>query len=180
MSEPYIGQIMLFGGNFAIRSWALCQGQLQAISQNSALFSLVGTIYGGDGRTTFALPDLRGRVAVGTGNGPGLSSYREGQRGGAESVTLVQAQMPQHTHVVTSTLKAEGRSGNKDAPANNMLAASPDSYRPQQAAEDVVMNPAAVTSAAANAGGSQGHTNIQPYLVLSYQIALTGIFPSRN
>jgi microcystin-dependent protein len=180
MSDPYIGQVYLTGWNFASRSFALCEGQLQPISQNTALFSLLGTTFGGDGRTSFGLPDLRGRLPMGQGNGPGLSSRRWGQKGGVETVTLNTTQMPSHTHTVTSTLKAEGRNGNLDTPAGNMLAPHTGAYRAQVAVEDVTMNAAAVTSTAGNAGGNQAHENMQPYLVMYYQIALFGVFPSRS
>ncbi|KRS10186.1 hypothetical protein XM53_22310, partial [Roseovarius atlanticus] len=115
MADPFIGQIVLFGGNFAPRNWAFCDGQLVAISQNSALFSILGTTYGGDGRTTFGLPDLRGRVPIGPRQGPGLTFYREGQKGGAEDVTLTQAEMPSHSHATnvqtTANMLAESRPG---------------------------------------------------------------------
>jgi len=172
MSEPFLGEILMFGGNFAPRSWALCDGQLLPISQNSALFSILGTIYGGDGRTTFALPDMRGRVSIHPGSGPGLSTYRLGEKGGVENVTLTTAQIPSHTH----TLRGENRAGNSTDPTNNMLANGSPIYRPQAVADDVNMNAAAV----ANTGGSQSHTNIQPFLCVNYLIALQGIFPSRS
>ena len=176
MSEPFLGEIKLVGWNFAARGYALCDGQLLPISQNTALFSLLGTIYGGDGRTSFGLPDLRGRVPMHFGNGPGLSSRQIGQRSGQERVTLTLSEMPNHNH--NARLQAENRNGNSDDPTNNMLAKSTGTFRSQVAADDVPMNPASVVSD--NVGGSQSHDNMQPYLVLNYQIALIGIFPSRN
>jgi microcystin-dependent protein len=167
VAEPFLGQIILFGGNFAPRGWAFCNGQLLAINQNTALFSLLGTTYGGNGQTTFALPDLRGRVPLHFGQGPGLSSYTEGQVGGAESVTLLATQMPAHTHSQPATAGDETTNRpNAAVPARGgVYANTPDGS-----------NLAATTSA----GGGQPHTNLQPYLTLNYCIALEGIFPSRN
>ena len=120
MTDPYIGQIIMFGGNFAIRNYALCNGQLLAISSNTALFSILGTIYGGDGRTTFALPDLRGRVATHFGQGPGLSNYNIGQRSGQERVTLNTTEIPAHNH--TGTLRCVDDDGSLAGPKGNNLA----------------------------------------------------------
>lgn len=188
MADPFIGQIVLFGGNFAPRNWAFCDGQLVAISQNSALFSILGTTYGGDGRTTFGLPDLRGRVPIGPRQGPGLTFYREGQKGGAEDVTLTQAEMPSHSHATnvqtTANMLAESRPGTASTPAGNMLAAGTNIFRPNAVADDVTMDSAMLqvdtTVTVNNAGGSQSHNNMQPYLAVNYIIALFGIFPSRN
>lgn len=176
MSEPFLGQVYLVGWNFAARSFALCDGQLLPISQNSALFSLLGTIYGGDGRTSFGLPDLRGRVPMHMGNGPGLSSRRIGEKSGVETVTLTVAEIPSHNH--NARLQAENVAGNTDDPTGNMLAKATNTYRAQFRSDDVAMNSAAVLSD--NVGGSQSHYNMQPYLVMNYQIALQGLFPSRN
>jgi microcystin-dependent protein len=167
VAEPFLGMIILFGGNFAPRGWAFCNGQLLAINQNTALFSLLGTTYGGNGTTTFALPDLRGRVPLHFGQGPGLSSYVEGQVGGVENVTLLANQMPAHTHSQPATAGDETTNRpNAAVPARGgVYASSPDGS-----------NLAATTSA----GGGQPHTNLQPYLTLNYCIALEGIFPSRN
>ncbi len=168
--EPLIGQIILFGGNFAPRGWAFCDGQLLPISSNSALFSILGTTYGGDGRTTFGLPDLRGRVPMHAGSGPGLTPRAIGQKFGVEDVTLTAAQMPNHTH----TLKANPLPANTSTGDGNVLAGS-QSY--QTGASPLAdMNAASVTSV----GGSQSHTNVQPSLVTNYIIALQGIFPSRS
>lgn len=167
MAEPFLGQLMLFGGNFAPRGWALCNGQILAINQNTALFSLLGTTYGGNGQTTFALPDLRGRAPLHAGQGPGLSPYALGQVGGTENVTLLATEMPAHTHAQPATAADETTNRpNAAVPARGgVYANSPDGS-----------NLAATTSA----GGSQPHTNIQPYVTLNYCIALEGIFPSRN
>jgi microcystin-dependent protein len=168
MSEPFIGEIRLLPFNFAPRGWAFCQGQILSIAQNTALFSLLGTTYGGNGTTTFALPDLRGRVAVSAGQGPGLSSYTLGQQSGVESVTLLTTQMPSHSHLVNCN------SGDADSGTPlNKFPAGASSY---SGSAGSTMNPGTI----GNAGGSQPHTNVQPLLVLNYCIALEGIFPSRN
>ena len=177
MSEPFIAQIVMFGGNFAPRAWAFCDGQLLPISQNTALFSLLGTTYGGDGRTSFALPDLRGRAAIGPRNGPGLSTYQLGQRGGVETVTLNQTQMPAHTHTVASAMKGHDGSANQTEAEDGTLA-SGNQYN--SGAPDVDMHAGAVTTTIGNAGGNLSHENRQPYLAINYIIALTGFFPSRN
>lgn len=165
--EPFIGQIQAFGFNFAPRGWALCNGQLLPIAQYSALFSLLGTTYGGDGRTTFGLPDLRGRAPMHFGNGPGLTSRQLGQRGGAESVTLTTAQLPSHNHNLQSAPE-----GNTDEPVDNYIAgAGLNSFSTE----------ASTTSkATTNSGGNLAHENMQPYLTINYCIALFGIFPSRS
>ncbi len=167
MAEPFLGSILLFAGNFAPQGWAFCNGQILPITQNTALFSLLGTTYGGNGTSTFALPDLRGRVPIHFGQGPGLSSYVEGQVGGAENVTLIATQMPQHQHLQPATNGDEGTNRpNGAVPARGgVYAASSDG------------SALAPTSAA---GGNQAHENLQPYLALNFIIALQGIFPSRN
>ena len=171
MSEPFIGEIRMFAGNFAPRGWAFCDGQLLAVSQNDALFSLLGTIYGGDGRSTFGLPDMRGRVPVHAGQGPGLSDYRLGAKGGAEKITLTVNQLPSHTH------NAKGTNDIADAttPGGNVPAQSTvvDLYFP--VAPTVDMNAAAMP----NVGGSRSHTNLMPFLCVHFIIALFGIYPSR-
>jgi microcystin-dependent protein len=166
MSEPFIGEIRAFGQAWAPQGWALCNGQLLSINQNQALFSLLGTTYGGNGQTTFALPDLRGRVPMHVGNGVTL-----GQSAGEENHTLTQNEMPQHTHLVSgSTAEA-----NQKNVAGNIWAAS--SSNPfAQAAPDATMNAASLGTA----GGSQPHPNMQPYLTMNYCIAIQGIYPSRN
>ncbi len=174
MSEPFIGEIRMFGGNFAPRGWALCDGQLLRIADNSALFSLLGTIYGGDGRTTFGLPDLRGRVPVHMGQGPGMTNRRIGQRAGAETVTLSTAELPSHTHAMGASSQAGTSAGPAAAvPAAVGLTAQ---YSTAGASPGNEMNAAAIGAA----GGGQAHTNVQPFQCVNFIIALTGLFPSRN
>lgn len=172
MSEVFIAQIKMFAGNFAPRGFALCDGQLLAISGNDALFSLLGTTYGGDGRTTFALPDLRGRIPIHAGTGPGLSQRRLGQKSGQEKVTVTPQQLPTHTH----TFQASTTSGTLSNPQNSALASSPNIRLYRDLTPTVPMAATAVTSV----GGSQSHTNIAPFQCINYIIALTGTFPSRN
>lgn len=170
--EPFLGQIQAFGFNFAPRGWAKCDGQLLPISQYSALFSLLGTIYGGDGRTTFALPDLRGRSPIHYGNGPGLTTRPIGQRSGQENVTLTTSQIPAHNHptnIAVSTESGEENSSNLFI-ANNQGGFNEESSTNQ--------NLGGVTSGLT--GGTQSHNNMPPYIVLNYCIALQGIFPSRS
>lgn len=168
--DAFIGAIILFAGNFAPRGWAFCDGQLLSIAQNTALFSILGTTYGGDGRNTFALPDLRGRVPVHAGQGPGLPNITLGEEAGVPTVTLLITEIPAHNHLVA----AFGSGGNSGAPNNGV---------PAKASEDIY-NSTADTTMAVNmiqpAGGSQPHDNMQPYLGLNFIICLEGIFPSRN
>ena len=182
--EPFLGQIQAFGFNFAPRGWAMCQGQLLSIAQNTALFSLLGTQFGGNGQTTFGLPDLRGRCLVGMGQGPGLSPVDIGQVGGSESVTLTTAQMPQHTHTATatSTLSAEGVPGDSANPQGRMLGGIPNLYKTPDPAQNKALSDQALTTAVTNApaGGSSPVDLRNPYLGINICIALEGIFPSRN
>ncbi|GAB4186733.1 MAG: tail fiber protein [Wenzhouxiangellaceae bacterium] len=172
MSEPFVGEIRMFAGNFAPRGWAFCDGQLLAVSQNDALFSLLGTIYGGDGRTTFGLPDMRGRLPIHAGHGPGLSERRLGAKGGAENETLTVNQLPSHTH----GMRALSVNANTPNAQGNLLAQTPtvDLYLPDQPFSN--LNSAAVT----NVGGSRSHTNLMPFLCVNFIIALFGIYPSRH
>lgn len=190
-SEPLLGSMCVFAGNFAPRGYAMTQGQLLPISQNTALFSLLGTTYGGDGRTTFALPDTRGRSLIGYGHGPGLSNFLLGQKGGVETVTLSAAQMPSHIHAASTTVDAvatvnANSSGNTDNPSGNVWARKGRDNIYSDQAPDVTMNAGAVTVTASgtttvnNTGGSQGHENRSPYIAMNWIIALQGIFPSRN
>lgn len=170
-TQPYIGQISMAGFNFAPRGWALCNGQLLSIAQNTALFSLLGTTYGGDGRVTFGLPNLQGRVPVHQGTGQGLTPRVMGETSGSETVTLISTQMPMHNHLVNVT-SADSTSKN---PTNGFLGGTAS---PIYAAgsNGNTLNPQAVSLA----GGNQPHNNMQPYQVVNFIIALTGIFPSRN
>lgn len=173
MSEPFVGEIRMFAGNFAPRGWAFCDGQLLAVSQNDALFSLLGTIYGGDGRTTFGLPDLRGRIPIHAGTGPGLSQRRLGAKGGAENVTLTVNQLPPHNHDVPASASGAS-SGN---PAGNVSAnTAPTNVYSTSLATAQTMNSAAVSAT----GGSRSHTNLMPFLCVNFIIALVGIYPSRH
>jgi microcystin-dependent protein len=170
MGNPFIGEIRMFGGNFAPAGWALCQGQLMAIAQNDTLFNLIGTTYGGDGQTTFALPDLRSRIPVHVG-----PSFALGQSGGTETVTLTTSQIPAHTHTATCYPVA----GNSADPTGKRWASSADtSINPYAlpAAADSTMNPGAIGLD----GGSQPHDNMIPFLGLNFIISLFGIFPSQT
>jgi len=169
MSEPFLGQIQPFPYNFAPRGWAFCSGQILPIAQNTALFSLLGTTYGGNGQTTFALPDLRGRVPLHFGQGPGLSPYDLGQVSGTETVTLLSTQMPAHNHTMNASTGEAA-----DTIATGQVLASSAIYAP--GSPNTVMSAQSV----GQAGGNQPHPNLQPYLVLNWCIALEGIFPSRN
>ena len=176
MSEPFIAEIIMFGGNFAPRGWAFCNGQILPISQNQSLFSLLGTTFGGDGRTSFALPDMRGRVSIHPGSGPGLSTYRVGQKGGTETNTPTIATLAPHNHQVQAT----NQLGNKGGPGTDFLARlgtttdGPKMYH--DGPPNKIMDPAMIT----DTGGGQPVNNIQPYLAVNYIIALVGLFPSRN
>lgn len=190
MSDPFVGQILLTPFNFAPRGFALCQGQILPISQNTALFALLGTIYGGNGVSTFALPDLRGRVPLAFGQGPGLSDYFQGEVGGAETVTLGQTQIPAHSHAMTNALTATARcrnaAGNQLTPVGNVPAieAAGVTATYSNAVPDANLRTGALAVGgaltAAPAGGGQPHDNRQPYLGLNYCIALQGVFPARQ
>jgi microcystin-dependent protein len=183
--QPTLAEIRMFAGNFAPRGWALCQGQLLPISQNQALFSLLGTIYGGDGRTTFALPDLRGRAPVSAGTGPGLSTRNQGQRTGTETVTMNTSNMPAHNHIVASgSMNASPGDGTTGVADGNSLAHQargntvPSIYN--NSAPSVAMKPGTVNVTVGNTGNQQSINNMQPYLSINYIIALQGVFPSRS
>ena len=171
--DPFLAEIRIFAGNFAPTGWATCDGQILPITQNTALFSLLGTTYGGNGTSTFALPNLQGRVPVHPGQGPGLSAYSLGQSGGVESVTLLASEMPQHAH----GLVANSALGEASGPANNVHGlASAGNAIYATSAPNTPMNPAALDPT----GGGQPHNNMQPYQVLTYIIALQGVYPPRN
>lgn len=176
--EVYIGEIRMFAGNFAPRGFALCNGQLLAISQNTALFSILGTTYGGNGTTTFALPNLQGRFPMHAGNGQGLSPRVLGEVGGEESVTLLTTQIPAHTHMLAASTAAVP---DAPSPENNFNGITTDpnsgsSYNTYNTTKNAAMNPAAISIT----GGSLPHDNMPPFQCINYIIALTGIFPSRN
>ena len=187
MSEPFIAQVILFAGNFAPRGWSFCHGQLLSIASNTALFSILGTTYGGDGRTTFGLPELRGRAAMGPGNGPGLSPRRLGEKGGLETATLTSAQMASHDHPVSTSASLEAQTGfaNQQQPSPGVVLATAriqnqtlGIYSDQTPDTDI--QGADVNATLDDAGSSGSHGNMQPFLTLNYIIALVGVFPSRN
>jgi microcystin-dependent protein len=177
MYDPILGEIRQIPFNYAPRGWAFCNGQLLPIAQNMALFSLIGTMYGGDGRTTFALPDLRGRVPVSQGQLPGGSSYTLGQTGGLDAVTLITTELPAHTHPVTGTLQTAAF-GDPNSPQGNFLASDANAQFGAGPASATMGGTAQGSSD--NAGGSQPHENRQPLLALHYVISLDGAFPTRN
>jgi microcystin-dependent protein len=173
-SDPFLGQIMFAAFNFAPRGWAECNGQLLSISQNTALFALLGTMYGGNGQTTFALPDMRGRMPVHAGQGPGLTLREQGEASGQEDVTLNQAQMPAHSHtLVGSSTEASGISPAGNLPATKARVAL---YTNGPGPADSPMSPSAIGPA----GNNMPHDNMPPYLTIICFIAIKGVFPSRN
>ena len=179
--DAFVGEIRAVGFNFAPRGWALCNGALMPINRSTALFSILGTQYGGDGSTTFALPDLRGRAIVQTGQGPGLSNYVQGQMNGVEGVSLVLGQIPAHTHTVTSAqLKANSATSNGTSPADSFLGGSGTVSQYGEEAAGLTMATNSVTGDTSVAGAGAPHSNMMPYLVLNYIIALEGIFPPRS
>jgi len=174
MADPFLAEIRIVGFDFAPRGWALCDGQLLPISQNTALFALIGTNYGGDGKSTFALPNLQGRAPMHQGQGPGLTNRDLGEFGGEQSVTLINSEIPTHSHQAS----ANDGSGNQTTPTNNVWSSLTGRTPPPlySSASDTTMSP----QAASVSGGSQPHNNMPPYLTLNFIIALAGIFPSRN
>lgn len=172
ISEPLLGSIMLFAGNFAPRGWAFCNGQLLPISQNQALFSIIGTLYGGDGRTTFGLPDLMGRAPIGAGQGPGLSNYSLGSKIGSETNTLTVNNLPSHSHL----LRGSSSPGTSNSPAGNVPAVNRDGILHYGSVADADMSSAGIT----NTGVNQPVNNVQPVLAVNYCIALQGIYPARS
>jgi len=171
-TDPYIGTIMVFAGNFAPAGWAQCNGQLLPIGQYDALFSLIGTTYGGDGQTTFALPDLRSRVPIHQGQGSGLSNYSLGENGGLEAVTLQSNQIPAHSHPAM----ANSGAGTSMDPAGGVWAGGPTSMYIAGASANTNMNPTSISGS----GGGQPHDNMLPFLTLNFCIALEGIWPSQS
>ncbi len=179
--EPYLATVTIFAGNFAPRSWAFCDGSLQSIAQNTPLYALIGTTYGGDGINTFALPDLRGRSALGTGQGPGQPNYVLGQMSGTENTTLLVSNLPMHNHVATSvtgSITAVNDGGNQASPSGNSPAELASRY--STAAFDGQMAPSVNMATTPIAGANSPVSNLSPYLAMNYIIAVEGIFPSRN
>jgi microcystin-dependent protein len=182
MAQPYVGQIMIFGGNFVPAGWAQCNGQLLSIAENEVLFQLIGTTYGGDGQSTFGVPDLRGRAPLHMGQGNSLSSYIIGQAGGTESVTLTTQQIPTHNHTVT--VRTGNTTGNTSTPNNTSIlsdefqapAGSAFTYAANNGSNQIALAPQTIGAQ----GGSQPHENRQALLVLNYIISLYGVFPSQN
>jgi len=174
MADPFVAEIRIFPFNFAPKGWAWCDGQLLPLSQNTALFSLLGTTYGGDGKSNFALPDVQGRSVMHPGQGPGLSLHDLGETGGSETVTLLESEIPVHPH----TLRATNTTGDNPLPGGNILArpGSTTIYQQNSSANLVAMAPEAL----APAGGDQPHNNMQPYLTFYYNIALQGVYPPRT
>jgi microcystin-dependent protein len=175
MADPFVAEIRVFPFNFAPKGWAWCDGQLLPVSQNTALFSLLGTTYGGDGKSTFALPNLQGSVPMHPGQGPGLSLHDLGESGGSDTVTLPQSEIPLHSH----SMQAANFPGDIQAPTPNVAlarSAGGNAYRSNVNQNNVQMNPAAL----APAGGDQPHNNLQPYLTMYFNIALQGVFPPRS
>ncbi|MEM7132585.1 MAG: tail fiber protein [Chloroflexota bacterium] len=166
MSDPFIAEIRMFGGDFAPRGWASCDGRLLPISQHTSLWSLIGKIYGGDGRSTMALPNLQGRAPMHPGNGPGLSVRGLGDRVGSETIAVTQPELPSHTHPVQGM-----KDGNLDTPAGNYI---------EDFWYDPTPNADYSSTGVGTAGGGVPHNNVQPYLVLNFIIALVGLFPTRN
>lgn len=169
MSEPFLAEVRLMGFNFAPRGWAFCDGQILPINQNQSLYSLLGTTYGGDGRTSFALPDLRGRVPIHVGSSNG-SDHRLGQKSGEETHTLAGNEMPQHTH----TPRASNNNGSTRNPVGNVLGRALNLYREPDNLTNIR------SGSIASVGGGQAHENMQPYIAVNFCIALQGLFPSRN
>ena len=180
MSNPFVAEIRIFPFNFPPKGWAFCDGQLMPISQNTALFSLLGTTYGGDGKSNFALPNMQGNVPMHPGQGPGLTLHDLGETGGTQSVTLLQTEMPVHSHGI-GVASSPFLSGQVSTPSNTTVlakAAAPttNAYTSGQTQTNQVMNGSMLTQA----GGSLPHNNLQPYLTLNFCIALQGVFPARN
>lgn len=175
--DSFIGSIEMFAGNYAPVGFMICAGQTLQISQYQALYSLLGTTYGGDGRTTFALPDLRGRTPIGAGNGPTLSQRRRGQRGGQETVPLSTPQLPPHTHRPSLELQVSDDTGEKTSPANNALAALPRGMDPIYTDTSSANENMYVGGEIANTGDGHPHENMPPFLTINYIICVNGLYP---
>lgn len=182
-TEPFIGEVKLFGFNFAPKGYATCQGQILSIAQNTALFSLLGTTYGGNGQTTFALPDLQGRMPIGQGQGPGLPPYSMGELAGTTSTTLISTNMPAHIHTLNSAkvqLKASSSPASEQDPNGLFPAVAQNPVYTDAASPNVYTGGTVISGTTDVSGGSQPFSIMNPYLVMNYSIALQGIFPSRN
>ncbi|MGB3692261.1 MAG: tail fiber protein [Spirulinaceae cyanobacterium] len=179
MSEPFLGEIKMIAFDFAPKGFAFCYGQVLSISQNQSLFNLIGDTYGGNGTSTFALPDLRGRVPINAGQGPGLSNRTLGQSGGSETVTLTESQLPAHNHDLNADLNATSSNANTCDPAGKLLAKS---NRPTylSGTANIKLDSDSISGSTSSVGGGQTHNNVQPFLSINFVIALTGIFPSEN
>ncbi len=175
MSEPFLAEVRIVGFNFAPRGWAFCDGQILPISQNQSLYSLLGTTYGGDGRTSFALPDLRGRTPIHVGSSNG-TQHTLGQKSGEETHTLAANEMPQHNH----GMNAVTETANVPSPAGAYYAGSPGGTPIYTAQNPTNLNQSLGSGSIPNVGGGQAHNNMQPYIALNFCIALQGLFPSRN
>lgn len=182
MSAPFLTTVQAFAFEYTPKGWLPCDGRLLEIAQNTALFSLVGTTYGGDGQTNFALPDLRGRMPMHFGQGPGLTLRTQGEKGGAENVKLLTTQMPVHTHaaVTTASLPCQNAPGNNENPTGNFPAANNPTAQTYSSISNANMGSPTVNTTINSAGGNQPHANLPPYLTLNFCIATTGVFPSRN
>jgi microcystin-dependent protein len=174
MADPFVAEIRIFAGNFAPKGWAFCDGQLLPLSQNTALFSLLGTTYGGDGKSNFALPDLQGRAPMQPGQGPGLSLHDLGETGGSDTVTLLESEIPSHSHGQVANLN----SAERPSPSGNILARTVGASLYQSNTSQALVNMA--PEALLPAGGDQPHNNLQPYLTMTFIIALQGVFPPRT
>jgi len=174
--DPFLAQVVLFGGNFAPRGWAFCDGKLLSISSNQALFSLIGTFYGGDGRTTFALPDLRGRVPISSGTSPGLPTYKVGDKGGNAETTLVEANLPPHHHALTTSDQPATQPGG----TGGFFPANPDGRGSVNLYASSAGTPQTMGATTGNDGSGTPFNNMQPYTCLNYIICINGIFPSRS
>ena len=175
--DPFLGEITIFPYNFTPQGWAKCDGQLLAINSNQALFSLLGTQYGGDGQTTFGLPDLRGRVPIGSGSGPGLPTYNVGQKSGSTNTLLSVGNLPAHNHTAAGTIQASSATGDESNPAGNVPGLYTGAFNEDS---NVLMKADGVNVTVNNTGSGQQFTNMQPYLTMGYYIALQGVFPSPN